>query len=207
MSIRCAKATTGSRGSRRAATSDPRNLNDIFVTHKVDGVWTEPVMVPRPISTNEGNEHCPMLLRDGKTLCFASMRAGGYGASDIWCSRQDASGDWQEPVNQGPSINTAANEFHFMEGTDGWVYFSSGRPGGHGGMDIWASHHEAATSGPDAWSTPVNLGPSVNTPDTDICPALPPDGETLTWFSYRTDNTLGPSDIFWAAKPKLEPPR
>ena len=54
-------------------------------------------------------------------------------------------------------------------------------------------------------SSDRSLGPSVNTPDTDTAPAFPPDGETITWFSYRTDNTLGPSDIFWASKKKLGP--
>ena len=179
--------------SDRLATTSPRNANDVFVTHKVNGVWTEPEIVAYPISTDAGNEHCPMLLRDGQTLCFASVRDGGYGGSDIWCSQKDADGSWQDPVNQGPSINTAANEFHFMEDKEGTVYFSSGRPGGYGGMDIWASKH----LGDHAWGPAVNLGPSVNTPDTDICPALPPDGKTITWFSYRTDNTLGAADIFW----------
>ena len=80
-----------------------------------------------------------MLLRDGKTLCFASVREGGYGSYDIWCSEQDADGSWQEPVNQGPNINTAGSEFHFMEDKDAkWVYFTSTRPGGQGAADIWA---------------------------------------------------------------------
>lgn len=186
--------------SDRLATTTPRNANDVFVTHKVDGVWTEPEIVPFPVSTDEGNEHCPMLLQDGRTLCFASARAGGYGGSDIWCSWMDDDGSWEEPVNQGPNINTEAQEFHFMEDKDGWVYFSSGRPGGQGGMDIWASQHLGSETGPDAWGPAVNLGPAVNTAGADQCPALLPDGETMAWFSSREDNTLGATDIFWVYK-------
>ena len=186
--------------SDRLATTTPRNANDVFVTHKVGGEWTEPELVPYPISTDAGDEHCPMLLQDGKTLCFASSRGGGYGGSDIWCSEEDADGSWQEPVNQGPNINTAAAEFHFMEDKDGWVYFTSGRPGGFGGMDIWASQHLGNETGPDAWSPAVNLGPSINTASADMCPALPPDDETMAWFSGRTDNSLGAADIFWTYK-------
>jgi hypothetical protein len=189
--------------SDRLASSTPRNASDVFVTRKVDGVWTEPELLPYPINTDAGDEHCPMLLRDNRTLCFASTRDGGYGSSDIWCSQQDADGTWQDPVNQGPNINTSASEFHFMEDKEGWVYFSSGRPGGYGGMDIWASQHVGGETGADAWGPAVNLGPSVNTEGTDICPALPPDDETMAWFSNRTDNTLGAADIFWTHKKEM----
>jgi len=183
--------------SDRLATSEPRNANDVFVTHKVNGAWSEPELVPFPISTDAGNEHCPMLLRDGETLCFASMREGGYGGSDIWCSQQEADGSWQDPVNQGPNINTEAQEFHFMESEDGLVYFTSDRPGGYGGMDVWAARHLADGTGPDAWSLAQNLGPLVNTPSADMCPAFSPGDETMAWFSSRTDNNLGAADIFW----------
>jgi hypothetical protein len=186
--------------SDRLATTNPRNANDVFVTRKVGGEWTTPRLVPYPISTDEGNEHCPMLLQDGETLCFASSRAGGYGGADIWCSQEDADGNWQEPVNQGPNINTAAQEFHFMEDKDGWAYFTSSRPGGYGGMDIWAAKHQAGETGPDAWEPAVNLGPSINTASADMCPALLPDDETMAWFSGRTDNSLGAADIFWTYK-------
>lgn len=182
--------------SDRLASSDPRNASDLFVTRKVNGVWTEPELMGYPISTNEGNEHCPAILQDGQTLCFASMREGGYGGSDIWCSRPDGNGGWSAPVNQGPGINTANEEFHFTQDASGMVYFTSNRPGGQGGMDLWA----AMQQGPDSWSAAVNLGPRVNTDASDMCPALPPGGETLSWFSNRADNSLGNIDIFWTRK-------
>ncbi|MEQ8953950.1 MAG: hypothetical protein RL120_07415 [Gammaproteobacteria bacterium] len=76
--------------SDRRATTSPQNNNDLFVTHKINGQWTEPELVGYPISTNEGDEHCPAILQDGETLCFASRRAGGFGGSDIYCSRRMA---------------------------------------------------------------------------------------------------------------------
>jgi hypothetical protein len=192
--------------SDRLATSSPRNANDVFVTHKVDGAWSLPEKLPFPISTDAGNEHCPMLLRDGETLCFASMREGGYGGSDIWCSQQEADGSWQDPVNQGPNINTEGQEFHFMEGQHGRVYFTSDRPGGFGGMDIWTSQHVPGATGPDAWSLAENLGPLVNTTSADMCPAFSGDGETMAWFSSRTDNNWGEADIFWTYTKTPEAP-
>ena len=188
--------------SDRLATTEPLNINDVFVTHKVDGVWSTPELVPFPISTDEGNEHCPMLLSDGRTLCFASQRDGGYGSYDIWCSEQAEDGTWMDPVNQGPNINTEATEFHFMEDKAGeWVYFTSGRPGGYGGADIWASRHLDTHT----WGPAVNLGPRVNTEGADMCPALPPDGETFNWFSpSRASESLGDSDIFWTPQGNID---
>jgi hypothetical protein len=84
-----------------------------------------------------------------------------------------------------------------MEGNDGWVYFTSDRPGGLGGMDIWASRHLTEGTGPDAWSVAENLGPLVNTASADMCPAFTGDGETMAWFSSRTDNNWGAADLFW----------
>jgi hypothetical protein len=185
--------------SDRLATSNPRNLNDLFVTRRINGVWSEPEILGFPISTVEGNEHCPMLLQDGQTLCFASSREGGYGGSDIWCSVADANGVWQSPVNQGPNINTEAEEFHFMQDRDGRVYFTSGRPGGMGSMDLWSSQQ----LGPNSWGPAVNLGPQVNTAGMDMCPAHMPGGKAISWFSSRTDNSLGNIDIFWTNKSNL----
>lgn len=185
--------------SDRSATTSPRNNNDLFITRKVNGNWTAPEIIGFPISTNEGDEHCPAILQDGQTLCFASKRAGGYGGSDIYCANQDANGEWMTPVNQGPNINTAAEEFHFTQDVDGMVYFSSARPGGFGGMDIWG----AMQQGKNAWSEAHNLGPRVNTAGADMCPALPPGGDTISWFSTRSDNSLGNIDIFWTNKANM----
>ena len=72
--------------SDRLATTAPLNNHDLFVTHKNNGAWTEPELVPFPISTAEGDEHCPAVLQDGKTLCFASRRSGGYGGCLLYTS-------------------------------------------------------------------------------------------------------------------------
>ncbi len=45
------------------------------------------------------------------------------------------------------------------------IYFSSDRPGGQGGYDLYYSER-----GADGWGAPVNLGPEVNTPGNEIAP-------------------------------------
>ena len=68
---------------------------------------------------------------------------------DIWCAQQRAEGTWDEPVNQGANINTGGSEFHFMRG-GAWVYFTSTRPDGFGGADLYA----ARSLGPNEWAPP-----------------------------------------------------
>ena len=187
------------RSDRNASDGNPI---DLFVTNKVNGAWSEPELLPYPISTDEGNEHCPAVLQDGVTLCFASMRAGGYGGSDIYCTQKDEDGSWMEPINQGPGINTAAEEFHFTQDKDGMVYFTSTRPGGYGGRDIYG----AMQLGANEWGPSFNLGPQINTYTEDMCHDLPPGADSFSWFSSRQDNNLGSFDIFWTKKANIRTP-
>jgi hypothetical protein len=49
---------------------------------------------------------------DGLSFYFASNRSGGFGGLDIYVSRRAHKHDaWGAPVNVGPAINTAGDEF------------------------------------------------------------------------------------------------
>jgi hypothetical protein len=63
-------------------------------------------------------------------------------------------------------------------------------------MDIYGSMQQ----GQNSWGSAFNLGPQVNTASADMCPALPPGADTISWFSSREDNSLGNIDIFWTNK-------
>jgi hypothetical protein len=56
-------------------------------------------------------EFNPEISRDGRTLIFTSLRPGGHGFGDLYvsCLRR---GQWSEPLNLGPPVNTADDEFH-----------------------------------------------------------------------------------------------
>ena len=71
------------------------------------------------------------------------------------------------------------------------LYFSSNRPGGFGGMDLW----KVEGSG-DSWGEPVNLGPEVNTSGHELFPQIHADG-TL-FFSSFGHNSMGGLDIFFS---------
>jgi hypothetical protein len=71
-----------------------------------------------------------------------TRRDGGFGGSDIWRTEQSTSGEWEQPVNLGPSINTEFEEQMPSPFDNGKVlYFPSDRPGGYGGLDIYVARH------------------------------------------------------------------
>ncbi len=126
---------------------------------------------------------------DGNTLYFTSNRNGSY---DIWMSKRDLDGNWGEPVNLGENVNTPGDEQSPFITNDGQtLYFSSnGRPG-LGGMDIWMSRVDRDGN----WSTPVNLGPPVNSPNDELSFILAADGKTGFLASDRMGG-FGRFDIY-----------
>ncbi|MBD3393436.1 MAG: hypothetical protein GF418_14975 [Chitinivibrionales bacterium] len=74
-------------------------------------------------------------------MLLVSNRAGGRGKFDIWRSERK-NGAWQAPVNLGLDVNTSSNEYRpvlcgLNEYRNQMLIFSSDRPGGKGGYDIY----------------------------------------------------------------------
>ncbi|MFB0556216.1 MAG: LamG-like jellyroll fold domain-containing protein [Phycisphaerae bacterium] len=161
---------------------------DLYVTTRatIDDPWREPVNLG-PIVNSAGNDSDPSISHDGLSLylsTFRGPRPGGLGGDDIWVTRRaSTSHAWGEPVNLGPPINTAHNDFMPTISADGLsLFFSSDRPGGYGGYygDIWVTTR-ATTD--DLWGEPVNLGPTVSSLYNEADPSISADGSTLYFNS------------------------
>jgi hypothetical protein len=101
----------------------------------------EPGSLPiTPLALNSGSDDkCPYV--NGKLLVFASDRPGGYGGFDLYYSLYN-DGSWSEPVNFGEEINSAYDEYrpvtvHHNDFANNLLIFSSNRPGGKGGFDLY----------------------------------------------------------------------
>lgn len=106
-------------------------------TRHAGGKWSEPVNLGNKINTTE-SDCFPFLHPDGQTLYFTSNGHPGMGGDDIFVSRKQADGTWNTPVNLGFPINTKENEGNMVTSLDGrTAYFSTQRPGGAGGVDIF----------------------------------------------------------------------
>jgi len=78
---------------------------------------------------------------NGNVLVFSSKREGGFGGYDLYYSIHDGT-DWTTPVNFGPVINTENDEYRpvlFLAPSfdNNLLIFSSNRPGGKGGIDLY----------------------------------------------------------------------
>ncbi|MCF2446796.1 hypothetical protein L0657_22765 [Dyadobacter sp. CY345] len=85
------------------------------------------------------DDKCPAI--DGNKMIFVSNKPDGFGGFDIYESKL-VKGKWQTPVNLGNRINTRNDEYRpiFVD-AQAFSYqllvFSSNRPGGKGGFDLY----------------------------------------------------------------------
>ena len=178
----------------------------VIISHgnaRADFIFGEPDNLGTPI--NSIYDECgPYVSADGLSLYFTGFqntRPGGSGEMDIWLATRESKNDnWATPVNLGPPINTPSDDHGFYISADGLVfYYGSTRPGGSGGFDLWVATRETPD---DLWGEPNNLGPTVNSAYTDICPSLSADGLSL-YFSggpyFPRPEGLGDGDI-WVTK-------
>ncbi len=153
--------------------------------------WSPPVNLG-PLVNSGSNEAGPALSKDGLSLYFQSNRPGGHGGNDIWvsqrASRQDA---WGQPVNLGPTINTAANEDAPAFTRDGHtMFFNSDRPGGFSMRDIYIAQR-THTDDDFGWEEPVNAGPALNSASMDAGPSYLENEEAGPPLLYFGSTRLG----------------
>jgi len=112
------------------------------------------------------------------------------------------------PTNLGPTVNSSAYEWDPDISADGLsLYFCSRRPGSIGGVDenglgdadIWVTTRKAKD---EPWATPINLGPTVNSPAFEGAPSISADGLSLYFTSGRHGGS-GSWDI-WVTKRKTK---
>ena len=153
----------------------------------------EPERFAPGIASTDHSEVRLTISPDGQTaLWFSRNRPGGPGSHDIWVSRR-MGGAWgaAEPV----PFNSPGRDFDPAFTADGsQVYFSSDRPGGLGGDDIY---RVAVT--PDGFGVPENIGPNVNSAGKEWAPMLARDGHTLLWSSDRPGGA-GRQDLYVAKR-------
>lgn len=142
------------------------------------------------------NEGAHALSPDGNYLIFTSCnRQDGIGSCDLYLSFKE-NGQWTRPTNMGPAFNSNAWDGQPCFGLDGLtLFFSSSRPGGMGGRDIWYVYQLAE----GRWSNPINAGPAINTPDNEESPFVHFDGQTI-YFMRDGKQGLGGYDLYIARK-------
>jgi outer membrane protein OmpA-like peptidoglycan-associated protein len=113
---------------------------DIWKSELKDGgEWSAPINLGPTINTPY-DEQSPFIHPDDQTLYFSSNGWPGLGNKDIFMSRKNnATGNWQTPLNLGYPINTFGEESSLTISSNGrTAFFASDQKGGFGGMDIYS---------------------------------------------------------------------
>ena len=181
-------------GSFMIFTRRTRGREDFYMSFREDSSWSQ--ARPVPGLNSPGNEGAATLSADGKILVFTRCQArDSYGQCDLYLSKQ-VDGQWLEPRNMGPRVNTYYNETQPAFSPDGRsLYFASNRPGGMGKMDIWRI--DWMSDG--RWSAAVPLDSAVNSRHNEKTPFIHYDNQTLYFTSDRPDG-YGSSDLYVSRK-------
>jgi outer membrane protein OmpA-like peptidoglycan-associated protein/tetratricopeptide (TPR) repeat protein len=168
---------------------------DFFVSERKGSLWSKAKGLDGDINSNF-NEGAQNISQDGEWLVFTGCNfPEGLGSCDLFFSSLTKKG-WSTPENIGEPVNTEFWESSPCLSPDKReLYFSSNRPGGYGGKDIYVS--KRLPNG--RWSEPENLGPQINTAGDESCPFIHADNQTM----YFTSNGLtgyGGDDLFVARK-------
>ena len=155
--------------------------------------WGAPSNLGPVVNSSDG-DYMSYISVDGLSLYFSSTRSGGLGLRDLWMTTRATTDDeWGEPVNLGPTVNTASNERRMWISSDGlMLLFQSDRPRTSGYVEIYMTTR-ATTN--DDWTEPVKLGPPVSV-TSDISPIVSSDGHTLYFSSYNRDGGYGAWDLW-----------
>ena len=168
-----------------------KEQEDFYISLLAGNKWQKAFSAGAPLNTQQ-NEGAQTLSSNGSYMFFTACdRAGGLGSCDLYFSAFN-DGRWSSPSNLRAPVNTSYWESQPSISADGLtLFFSSSRPGGLGGKDLWYSRMNSKHE----WTVPVNMGKTINTDGDEMSPFIHFDGRTL-YFSSDGRPGMGGFDIF-----------
>ncbi|WP_299825128.1 OmpA family protein [uncultured Pontibacter sp.] len=170
-----------------------RANEDLYFSKQNNGFWEEAQSFGKPINSiyNEGSA---CLSRDGKTLYFARCESpDGYGNCDLYMAKMQADGKWGEITNLGPNVNTNAWDSQpTLSLNEDTLYFASDRLDGFGLSDLYFTYKNKNGD----WAPAQNMGPTVNTRESEVSPFYHPKYQVLYFSSRGQLYNFGDFDIY-----------
>jgi hypothetical protein len=159
--------------------------------------WQTPINLGPNVNTTS-NDYGPSYFENeggNPQLYFASDRPGGAGLADIYVSELQPDGSWG-PATRIPELSSEFGDFGTSIRHDGLEIVFTRNPAGI--SDLFVATRDSVDA---PWSTPVNLGPPVNTPVFDFDPRLAADRQTLFFDSNRAGG-FGQYDLYMSTRSK-----
>lgn len=160
----------------------------LYSTTKSTAGWTQPVALPNVINCSSWQSDA-MITSDGRAMLFSAMKQVENEVNpsiNIFVSLLDEDGNWSEPIDLGPQINTPGMERKpFLHPDMRTLYFSSSGHGTIGDLDVFKTTRLRDDSWTE-WSTPINLGAQINSPRQEWGYKISTDGKTA-YYSNGSD--------------------
>ena len=139
--------------------NESKKGEDLFISSYSENLWQEGQLFPMDAPTTGLNEGVTTILKNGDAIVARAYDEGGFGGSDLYSAKFiSGTGEIDNLKNLGANINTKYWEAHPTLLDNGKVLiFSSDRPGGLGGTDLWISYKNG-----NSWSKPDNMGKKFN---------------------------------------------
>ncbi len=173
-------------------TRNERRMEDFYSCKKdAEGNWM--TATPMHSINSDENEGAQTITADGKLLVFTVCdRKGNIGGCDLYSSTLE-NGVYTSPELLPEGINTRHWESQASLTPNGdALYFASTRSAGYGKSDVFVSYRINGK-----WTSPRNLGATINTPDDDDAPFIHADGQTL-YFTSKGHPGMGGKDLFYS---------
>lgn len=178
------------------------NGGDIYQSKLEGSSWS----MPEPMGSDINSpawEPSACISADGNTLYFVSNRKGGLGGRDIYRCVKLPNGQWSLGTNLGSPINTPYDEDAPFLHPDGiTLFFASNGGKGMGGFDVFYSVLKNRDLANWVWSSPINVGSPINTPDDDVFYVLSTDGKRA-YYSSSKPGGYGEKDLYVVNVPSV----
>ena len=167
---------------------------NLYVSHKQgDNFWSDAEPLPKPINSPY-NEGSACFSHDGRTIIFARCECPTcHGNCDLYTATLGKDGKWSAPKSLGAAVNSVAWDSQpTLSPKEDTLYFASDRLGGFGLSDIYYT-----VKGKNGqWGRALNLGPTVNTRESEVSPFFHPLYQVLYFSSRGQLLNFGDFDIY-----------
>jgi outer membrane protein OmpA-like peptidoglycan-associated protein/tetratricopeptide (TPR) repeat protein len=169
---------------------DSKYLCDLWQTELKDTGWTKPQNFGRPVNT--GLNEAAGIVSVDEIMFFTRWSDNNRNEAFIYMARMQ-DGKFFECYKLDKNVNLPGykSQQPYISFDGSKLFFSSNRPGGKGGMDLWYCNIDES----GAFSEPKNLGPTVNTAGDEVSPFYHTVSSTL-FFASNGHAGMGGLDIF-----------
>ena len=160
----------------------------IYLSTRINKAWTTPIKLGSPINSDSEEYHPTVSLN--RTLYFCSKRDGEY---YIYRSKYE-SGKYSAIEKLDTTINSHYGAWDpYIAPDESYVIFTSVHPDGFGMQDQYISFYNINGT----WSSPKNLGSSINTNKIEYGSYISPDKKYYFFSRPSGWKPNDSADIYW----------